>query len=72
MCHSLPYLAFFVVGLPLALFLDDHVAHNITIPALVVGLSAWVIFPAIALLSGGLPVQQFVSSRLSPSRMAGS
>jgi len=66
----LPYLAFFVVGLPLALILDDHVAHNITIPALFVGLSAWVIFPAIALLAGGLPVQQFVSSRLSSSRTA--
>jgi hypothetical protein len=68
----LPYLACFVVGLPLALILDDQVAHNITIAALFVGLSAWVIFPAIALLAGGLLVQQFVSSRLSSSRMAGS
>src|SRR3989442_9906381 len=28
----LPYLAFFLIGLPVALILDDHVAHNITIP----------------------------------------
>jgi hypothetical protein len=47
-----PYVAFFVIGLPLALILDDHVAHNITIPAFFVGLSAWVIFPAMALLAG--------------------
>jgi hypothetical protein len=67
----LPYLAFFVVGLPVALILDDHVAHNITIPAFFVGLSAWVIFPAVALLAGGLPVQFFASRRLSPGRITG-
>jgi len=67
-----PYVAFFVIGLPLALILDDHVAHNITIPALFVGLSAWVIFPALALLAGGLPVQYFSSRRLSASQVSGS
>jgi len=59
-----PYVAFFVIGLPLAVILDDHVAHNITIPALFVGLSAWVIFPAMALLAGGWPVHYFASRRL--------
>jgi hypothetical protein len=59
-----PYVAFFVIGLPVAVILDDHVAHNITIPALFVGLSAWVIFPAMALLAGGWPVHYFVSRRL--------
>ena len=68
----LPYLAFFVVGLPVALILDDHVAHNITIPAFFVGLSAWVIFPAVALLAGGLPVQLLVSRWLSSRRITGS
>jgi len=67
----LPYLAFFVVGLPVALILDDHVAHNITIPAFFVGLCSWVIFPAVALLAGGLPVQLFASRRLSPGRITG-
>jgi len=66
-----PYLAFVVVGLPVALILDDHVAHNITIPAFFVGLSAWVIFPAVALLAGGLPVQIFISRRLNYRRIAG-
>jgi len=66
-----PYLAFVVIGLPLALILDDHVAHNITIPAFFVGLSAWVIFPAVALLAGGLPAQIFVSRRLSSGRITG-
>jgi len=66
-----PYVAFFVIGLPLALILDDHVAHNITIPALFVGLSAWVIFPAIALLAGGLPVQHFASRRSGSAQIVG-
>jgi hypothetical protein len=56
-----PYVAFFVIGLPLALILDDKVAHNITIPAFLVGLSAWVIFPAAALVAGGLLVQRFAN-----------
>jgi len=67
----LPYLAFFVVGLPVVLILDDHVAHNITLPAFFVGLSAWVIFPAVALLAGGLPVQLFVSRWLGSRRTTG-
>jgi len=64
-----PYVAFFVIGLPLALILDDKVAHNITIPALFVGLSAWVIFPAAALVAGGLLVQ-LLSSRLAARRIS--
>jgi hypothetical protein len=67
-----PYVTFFVIGLPLALILDDHVAHNITIPAFFVGLSAWVIIPAIALLAGGWPVQYFASRRLGASQVSGS
>ena len=67
-----PYVVFFVIGLPLALILDDQVAHNITIPAFFVGLSAWVIFPAMALLAGGWPVQYFASRRLGASQVTGS
>lgn len=66
----LPYLTFFIIGLPIALLLDDHVAHNITIPAFFVGLSAWVIFPALALLAGGLPVKHFAARWLTPGRIA--
>jgi hypothetical protein len=66
-----PYVAFFVIGLPLALILGDHVAHNITIPAFFVGLSAWVILPATALLAGGWPVQHFTSRRLDARGIAG-
>jgi len=67
-----PYVAFFVIGLPLALILDDKVAHNITIPAFFVGLSAWVIFPAMALLAGGWPVHDFASRRLDARQGSGS
>jgi hypothetical protein len=49
-----PYVAFFVIGLPIAIMFDDHVSHNITIPAFFAGLAGWVIFPAMALLAGGL------------------
>ncbi len=68
---TLPYLTFFLIGLPIALILDDRVAHNITIPAFFVGLSAWVIFPAAALLAGGWPVHFFASRRLISSPSAG-
>jgi hypothetical protein len=68
---TLPYLTFFLIGLPIALILDDRVVHNITIPAFFVGLSAWVIFPAAALLAGGWPVHFFASRRLISSRSAG-
>jgi hypothetical protein len=64
-----PFLTFFVIGLPIALILDDHVAHNITIPAFLVGASAWIVFPAIALVSGGLPVY-FLFSRSGSSQVA--
>jgi len=61
----LPYLGFFVIGLPISIILDDHVAHNIMLPAFFVGFSAWVMLPAIALLAGGLPVHfLFGRSRL--------
>jgi hypothetical protein len=64
-----PYLAFFLIALPIALILDDRIAHNIMIPAFFVGLCAWVIFPGVALLAGGWPVQHF-SSRLLARRIS--
>jgi hypothetical protein len=56
---AVPYLAFFVIGLPTAVLLDGHVAHNIVFSAFFVGLGAWVLLPATALLAGGLPVHYF-------------
>src|SRR6266403_1847377 len=66
----LPYLAFFLIGLPVALILDDLVANNITIPAFFVGLCAWVIFAAAALLAGGWPVHFLASRRLTSSQVS--
>jgi hypothetical protein len=64
----LPHLAFFIVVFPVALVLDDHVAHNVTVSGLFMGLIAWVLLPGIALLGGGLPTQVFSSRRAtSPS-----
>ena len=59
----LPYTVFFIIGLPIAMVLDDHVARNLTIPMFFVGLCAWVIFPGAALLAGGVPAHYF-SGRL--------
>jgi hypothetical protein len=54
-----PYLAFLVIGLPTAVLLDGHLAHNIMRSAFFVGFGAWVLLPAVALLAGGLPVHYF-------------
>ena len=56
---TVPYLAFFVIGLPVALLLGSGIAHNIIPSAFLVGFGAWVLLPAIALLAGGLPVHYF-------------
>lgn len=53
----LPHLGFFLIVFPVVLILDDHVAHNIMISALFMGLAVWVVLPGVALLAGGLPVQ---------------
>jgi hypothetical protein len=64
----LPHLAFFIMAFPVALVLDDHVAHNVTVSGLFMGLIAWVLLPGIALLGGGLPTRVFSSRRAtSPS-----
>jgi hypothetical protein len=68
----LPYLALFLVAVPVVLILDDHVAHNVMFSALFVGLFAWVLAPGAALLSGGLSVQFFLSRRLDSRRVASS
>jgi hypothetical protein len=53
----LPYFAFFILAFPVCVILDDHVAHNVELSALWVGLVAWVVLPAVALLAGAFPVQ---------------
>jgi len=55
----LPYLVFFLIGFPIALIVDDHVAHNIMFSAFLVGLVAWVLLPGVALLPGGLPTKLY-------------
>jgi hypothetical protein len=59
----LPYLAFFVIGLPMIVILNEHIAHNIMFSALIVGFFAWVLAPGIALLTGGLLAQHFFRGR---------
>ena len=49
----LPFLALALIGLPLALIFDDHVARGFSIPLFFVAFSAWVVFPAMALVAGG-------------------
>jgi len=66
----LPYLVLFVIAFPVSLIVDDHVAHNIMLSALLMGLIAWVLAPGAALLAGGLPVQLLRSRRCASSRIA--
>jgi hypothetical protein len=49
----LPFLALVLIGLPLALLFDDHVARGFSLPLFFVAFSAWVVFPAMALGAGG-------------------
>jgi hypothetical protein len=68
----LPYTVFFLVALPAMALFNEHLGHNFMFIALFVGLLAWVVAPAAALLAGGLLIQHFVSRRLEPGRIAGS
>jgi hypothetical protein len=68
----LPYLGTFVIAFPVALIVDEHVAHNIMFIALLVGLFAWVVAPGLALLAGGLIAQFFVSRSSSPRQIVSS
>jgi hypothetical protein len=68
----LPYFAFFLVALPVTAIFNDRLGHNIMFLALFVGLLAWVVAPAAALLTGGALVQLFLSRQLASRRTAGS
>jgi hypothetical protein len=68
----LPYLVFFLIGLPMIVILNHHIAHDVIFGALFVGLLAWVVAPAAALLTGGALVQFFLSRCLDSRRIAGS
>jgi hypothetical protein len=63
----MPYLAFFLLALPVMAIFNERLAHNIMFGALFVGLFAWVLAPGAALLAGGFLVQ-LLFSRRSPSR----
>jgi hypothetical protein len=65
----LPYLAFFLLALPVMAIFNDHLAHNIMFSALFVGFFAWVLAPGAALLAGGLLTKFFLSRRLEPRRI---
>jgi hypothetical protein len=56
-----PFLAFLVIGLPVAMALDDHVARGVSLPLFLVGFSVWVVFPAASLLSGSVSVQYLLA-----------
>jgi hypothetical protein len=66
-----PYAVFFFLALPAIAIFNERLGHNFMFIALFVGLLAWVVAPAAALLTGGVLVQHFVSRRLEPGRIAG-
>ena len=67
----LPYSVFFLVALPVTAIFNDRLGHNIMFLALFVGLLAWVVAPAAALLAGGVLAQFLLSRRLDSRRIAG-
>jgi hypothetical protein len=67
----LPYSFTFLLGLPMVVILNHQIVHDIMFLALFVGLLAWVVAPAAALLAGGLLAQFFLSRRLDSRRIAG-
>lgn len=66
----LPYLALFIVVTPVVLILDDHLAHNVMVSALFMGLASWVLLPGVALLAGGIPVRLLRARRLASGHIA--
>ncbi len=66
----LPYLVFFLIGLPMIIILNHHIAHNIMFSALFVGFFGWVLAPGAALLAGGQLAKIFLSRRLDSRRIA--
>jgi hypothetical protein len=68
----LPYTVFFFLALPAIAIFNDRLGHNFMFLALFVGLLAWVVAPAAALLTGGVLVQHLLSRRVEPGRIAGS
>jgi len=60
----LPYLAVFLIALPVAWIVDKPVSHSIIFLALFVGVLAWVVAPGAALLAGGLLAKFLVSRGL--------
>jgi hypothetical protein len=68
----LPYLVFFLIGLPVIAIFNDHLVHNFMFIGFFVGLFAWVLAPGAALLTGALLAQMFLWRRLDSRRIAGS
>ena len=66
----LPYFCFCLIGFPLALILEEHLAHSILASSILVGFFAWVLLPGAALLAGGLPTQLYFSWRLGQGGIA--
>jgi hypothetical protein len=61
----LPFLVAILLVLPVTLFFDRLITHNIAPMSLVMALLGWVLVPGAALLVGGLPVFLLCSRRLS-------
>lgn len=63
----LPYLVFFLIGVPLIVVLNDHLAQNTMFNVFFIGFFAWVLAPGVALFAGAL-LAQLILSRGSASR----
>jgi hypothetical protein len=62
--------AFLFVILPVSFIVDSHVEHRIRMASFFRAFFEWVLVPGAGLLAGGLPVQLFLSRRLSSRQAA--
>ncbi len=67
----LTYAAAIFVILPVSFVVDSHVHHTIRMASFLRAIFEWVVIPGVSLLAGGLPVQFFVSRRLTARGTAG-
>jgi len=68
----LPYLAFFLLALPVTALFNESLGHNIMFLALFLGLLVWVVAPGAALLTGGALARTFLSRRSDARRIVSS
>lgn len=65
----LPFAGAFLMVLPVALALDNHISHNLTIAGFLTGWFVWILLPGTFLVAGGLLAALLLPRRSEPRRI---